>query len=211
MSSATILMLIAGGWGGYFLLHSLLASQAIKGRFSRQRCYRLSYNVIALVTLLPLIWLHTLYSGQMVIQWQPPWTWLAGLMSLAALACFLWTLRYYDLGEFSGWRTCRDGRKDAAEGRLVISPPHRYVRHPWYSCALVLIWCHDMDLAQLLTATLLSAYLVIGSRLEERRLIGEYGNQYREYIRSVPGLIPLPWKRLSREKADRLMSRMPPD
>ncbi len=211
MSNTTVLILIVGGWGGYFLLHSLMASQALKGKFTGQNCYRLSYNLIALITLLPLIWLHTLYKGPMVIQWLPPWTWLAGFMNLAALACFLWTLRYYDLGEFSGWRACRDGKTDVAERRLVISPPHRYVRHPWYSCALVLIWCRDMDLAQLLTTTLISGYFVIGSRLEEQRLIDEYGKRYEEYIRRVPGLIPQPWKTLNREEAKQLMNRKYPD
>lgn len=211
MENTTTLLLLASAWCAYFVLHSLLASQAVKSHFAGLRCYRLGYNLIALVTLLPVAGLHTLYQGEMVIQWQGPWVWLARFMSLAALACFIWTLRYYDLGEFSGWRPCRDGTEAATHGHLVISPPHRYVRHPWYSCALVLIWCRDMDLAQLLSTTLISAYFVIGSRLEEQRLIGEYGEPYEEYIRRVPGLIPQPWRTLDREKAKQLMNRKIPD
>ncbi len=211
MSNSTLLIMIASGWIGYFLLHSLLASQRVKSHFSGRRCYRLSYNLIALITLLPIAGLHTLYRGEMVILWQEPWLWLARFISLAAVVCFLWTLRYYDLGEFSGWHQCRDGKTTTTGGQMVISPPHRYVRHPWYSCALVLIWCRDMDMAQLTSTILISAYLVIGSRLEERRLVIEYGESYREYLRSVPGLIPLPWRRLSQEKVQQLMNPQHPE
>lgn len=207
MSDTTTLMMLASAWCAYFVLHSLLASQALKRRFAGLRCYRLFYNLIALATLLPIAGLHTLYQGVVVIQWQGPWRWLALLMSLGAVACFLWTLRYYDLGEFSGWHTCRHGVASTAKAQLVISPPHRYVRHPWYSCALVLIWCRDLDLAQIISTALISVYFVIGSRLEERRLIAELGDSYREYIREVPGLIPLPWRGMSRERAEQLMNQ----
>jgi protein-S-isoprenylcysteine O-methyltransferase Ste14 len=207
MNDTTTLMMLASAWSAYFVLHSLLASPALKRRFAGLRCYRLLYNLIALATLLPIAGLHTLYQGEMVIQWQGPWRWLALLMSLGAAACFLWTLRYYDLGEFSGWHKCRHGETSSAKARLVISPPHRYVRHPWYSCALALIWCRDLDLAQLISTALITAYFVIGSRLEEQRLLAEFGDSYREYLREVPGLIPLPWRGMSRERAERLMNQ----
>lgn len=208
MEKSTALILLASAWCAYFVLHSLLASQRVKRHFAGVRCYRLLYNLIAVATLLPVAGLHTLYQGELVIQWQGGWLWLARVMSLTAIACFLWTLRYYDLGEFSGWGECRHGKTGAAEGRLVLSPLHRYVRHPWYSCALVLIWCRDMDLAQLISTVLISAYFVIGSRLEERRLIAVFGERYREYLREVPGLIPLPWRGMSRERAAQLMNPM---
>jgi len=37
---------------------------------------------------------------------------------------------------------------------------------------------------------LLTAYLILGTLLEEQRLIAELGDQYRVYRRSVPMLIP---------------------
>lgn len=207
MSNATLLTLLACAWTGYFILHSLLASPALKRRFAGLRCYRLIYNLIALITLLPIVALDMLYQGERIIRWSEPWSWLALLLSLAAGACFLWTLRYYDLGEFSGWRLCRGGETAASPKGLVISPPHRYVRHPWYSCALVLIWCRDMNQAQLLTTALVTLYFIIGSRLEEQRLIAEYGERYKAYLREVPGLIPRPWRRLSRRRASEFMNQ----
>lgn len=211
MNDTTALFLLASAWAAYFLLHSLLASRALKQRFAGLRCYRLIYNLIAIASLLPVAGLHSLYQGEVVIEWQGAWAWLARFMSLAAIGCFLWTLRYYDLGEFSGWRHCRNKKAATPTAQLVISPPHRYVRHPWYSCALVLIWCRDLDMAQLLTSIMISSYFVIGSRLEEQRLISEHGEGYREYLKAVPGLIPLPWRSLSRERAAELMNQRQAD
>lgn len=206
MDNSTILTLLASAWIGYFMLHSLLASTALKQRFAGVRCYRLIYNLIALAGLLPVVALYTLYQGEKIVRWSGPWSWLALLLSLAAAACFLWSLRYYDLGEFSGWRRCRSAAGEKSAPRLVISPLHRHVRHPWYGCALVLIWCRDMDLAQLISSVLITLYFVTGSRLEERRLITEHGENYREYRREVPGLLPLPWRSISRERAEALMN-----
>jgi protein-S-isoprenylcysteine O-methyltransferase Ste14 len=40
----------------------------------------------------------------------------------------------------------------------------------------------------------LSAYLVIGTLLEERKLVLEFGDKYREYQRQVSMFIPLKWR-----------------
>jgi methanethiol S-methyltransferase len=42
---------------------------------------------------------------------------------------------------------------------------------------------------------ILSAYLVIGTLLEERKLILEFGDKYRLYQRQVSMFIPLKWLR----------------
>ena len=39
-------------------------------------------------------------------------------------------------------------------------------------------------------------YFIIGSRLEEEKLIRYHGEVYRRYRDRVPGLVPLPWKHL---------------
>ena len=47
-----------------------------------------------------------------------------------------------------------------------------------------------------------NAYLVIGMRLEERKLLARYGDAYRRYRDAVPALIPHPWRRLTRRQAE---------
>lgn len=200
MQDALRLLLLTATWGGYFALHSLLASHAMKAEVARRwprfaRRYRLFYNTVALVTLVPVLALMASTPGPWLWRWHGAWGWLADALALCALAGFVWSARYYDLGEFAGLRrACADG---PATGGLRISPLHRHVRHPWYSLGLVLIWTRDMDAAWLVSALAITAYLVVGSRLEERKLVAEFGEAYRAYQRRVPGLVPRPWRRLT--------------
>ncbi len=123
----------------------------------------------------------------------------------AALAGFFWSLKYYDGSEFIGLRQLREREKRVEDQeRLHLSPLHRYVRHPWYSLGLVLIWSRDMDLPLLISALLITLYFIIGSRLEERKLVAYHGEAYRHYQRRVPGLFPLPWRHLTRQEAEQL-------
>ena len=41
------------------------------------------------------------------------------------------------------------------------------VRHPWYLAVFILIWTHYFNLAEMIINLVLSAYLLIGTLLEE--------------------------------------------
>ena len=88
---------------------------------------------------------------------------------------------------------------------FYISPMHRYVRHPWYSLALVIIWTRDMNAPVLIGAGLISLYFVLGSRLEEVKLIQYHGEVYRRYRACVPALLPSPWRYLDAQAAQALV------
>jgi protein-S-isoprenylcysteine O-methyltransferase Ste14 len=61
-----------------------------------------------------------------------------------------------------------------------------------------------MDLAFLVTAVVMTLYFIFGAHLEEQKLIIYHGEKYRRYRELVPGLVPLPWRYLSRAQADGL-------
>ncbi|KAF0193098.1 MAG: hypothetical protein FD165_201 [Gammaproteobacteria bacterium] len=192
----------------YFSLHSVLASLAVKqyvaGRFPRAvPAYRLLYNGVALVLLMPPP-LMLMYStdSPALWQWRGGWAWAADGVAMLAIAGFFWSLRYYNGQEFLGWRQAQDGdtSRDTHE-RLTISPLHRYVRHPWYFLALLLLWTRDMNAAFLVTCLAITGYFIVGSRLEENKLVAIYGDAYHQYMARVPGLIPWPSKRLTRDQA----------
>ncbi|RPH38077.1 MAG: DUF1295 domain-containing protein, partial [Desulfobulbaceae bacterium] len=65
-------------------------------------------------------------------------------------------------------------------------------RHPWYLGSLLLIWSilPGYSAVDLLVSTILSVYLVIGTFLEERKLLAEYGDAYRRYQHQVPMMLP---------------------
>jgi protein-S-isoprenylcysteine O-methyltransferase Ste14 len=198
----TELLAIAAAWLAYGLIHSFLASTGTKAWVARHLpewlpAYRLLYNVLAVVLLLPPLWLTYHHPGEALWSWP---VWISWPAALLAVAGFLWTLRWYDMKAFLGlkqWR-CRDAAE--REG-FILSPLHRYVRHPWYSLGLLFIWTRDLNAAWLTTAAVVTLYLALGSRLEEDKLIALYGDAYRRYRARVPGLIPMPGRHLGRDEA----------
>ncbi len=148
-----------------------------------------------------------MYSHQSEPLWQ--WTntgkWIANGLALIAIIGFWWSLRYYDGREFLGLSQLkRQDRSADHHEALSISPMHRFVRHPWYFFALTIIWTRDMDPAFFMTTVMLTLYFVVGSRLEERKLVHYYGETYRAYQQRVPSLIPIPWRYIDRRSAREL-------
>jgi prephenate dehydrogenase len=64
-----------------------------------------------------------------------------------------------------------------------------------------------MNEMTLLSSVFITLYFVIGSRLEEAKLLDYHGGTYRRYMARVPGLIPLPWKTLTTEEAKALLKQ----
>ncbi|MCP5155202.1 MAG: hypothetical protein H6983_13620 [Ectothiorhodospiraceae bacterium] len=205
MGRRTMALTVLGlAWAAYFALHSVLAADGVKRWLAATSPtlgsrYRLLYNLVAVVTLLPPVWLLHRAAGPTIVAWSGPLGVVADGLALVAVGVFAWSLRFYDGREFAGLGSPTGGARG-----LVISPLHRHVRHPWYACALVLLWTRDMDLARLLVVVLATAYFVIGSRLEERKLLAEHGEAYARYRARVPGLLPIPGRRLGAAEAREL-------
>jgi protein-S-isoprenylcysteine O-methyltransferase Ste14 len=199
-------------WLAYFAVHSLLASLGLKRRVADRYpglmpAYRLVFNAVAVIGLVPVAWLVWRHPGPALWQWTGWQAWVANGLALASIAGFIASTRDYDSGEFLGLRQWRlRTRSVEDQERFHISDFHRYVRHPWYFFSLVLIWTRDMNAATLLSALMISAYFVVGSRFEERKLVVYHGVRYRRYMQRVAGLVPLPGKTLTRREADELTS-----
>lgn len=210
MTAAGGLWALAASWVIYGVIHSLLASNSVKDRLAARcphclRGYRLFYNLLAVGLLAVPLWLTYGLPGEPLWQWPGAWRWLADGLALVALAGFVYSLRFYDGLGFLGLRQLRADQPALAESEsLCISPLHRWVRHPWYSLALVVLWTREMNAPWLVSALVITGYFVVGSRLEERKLLIQYGEAYARYRAAVPGLLPRPWRHLSRSQAAEL-------
>ncbi|MEJ2465774.1 MAG: hypothetical protein P8045_08705 [Candidatus Thiodiazotropha sp.] len=205
------LILLCLLWLAYFGIHSLTASLWLKSRIAARwptlmPSYRLAFNAASALLLLPPLALMWSLGGEPLWRYEGIWDGLRfTLMGLAAVG-FIWSLRYYDGMEFLGLRQLHENLHEIEDQeRLHISPLHRFVRHPWYSLGLVLVWTQEMDEARLLSSLMITGYLLIGSRLEENKLQIYHGERYRRYREQVPGLIPRPDRYLSRSQAARLL------
>jgi len=74
---------------------------------------------------------------------------------------------------------------------FTIKGPYQWVRHPLYLFVLVMIWsCPNLTKDRLLFNILWSGWIFIGTILEERDLVEQFGDAYREYQKKVPMLLP---------------------
>ena len=200
-------------WIGYSVLHSALASLGVKRRVAADwphlmPYYRLMFNILALLLLLPILWLTYHDPEPMLWRWQGIAAWLANGLALAAIFGFWLSLKSYDMQEFLGLRQLQfHVRKVEDQEHFHLSPFHRFVRHPWYFFGLILIWTRDMSVTTLLSSMFITLYFLVGSRLEEKKLLVYHGDTYRRYMARVPGLIPLPWKSLTAEEAEALLEQ----
>ncbi len=182
--------LLAGAWVVWCALHSLLAAPRVSRRVagvmgSLGERYRLFYNIFAAVSILPvLLCAHALDSPSLV-RWGGPWLAIPVLCWILAGWLGLLAARAYDLREFLG--LARQTRKREA---LVTTGVLGVVRHPWYLAALLVLWGRNLDGAALVTSAILTLYLLVGMRLEELKLLDEFGDEYRRYRRLVPALFP---------------------
>ena len=75
--------------------------------------------------------------------------------------------------------------------RFIVRGPYRWVRHPLYFFFLMMIWTPvSISADRWLFNLLWTAWIVVGTRLEERDLVAAFGDAYRRYQREVPMLIP---------------------
>jgi methanethiol S-methyltransferase len=190
---------IVGYAGLYGLLHSLLASDWAKSIGRRafgvgtDRWYRLAFNIVAGVLLLPGSALLLKLPDRVLYEFAPPWNWLALLGQAGAFAGMTYGAWLTDAWHFLGLRQIGGRVETGVGGRLVIAGPYRLVRHPIYTFGLIFMWLAPRMTVNLfaLFATF-TVYMVVGTIFEERRLVREHGEDYREYRRRVPRLFPGP-------------------
>ncbi len=175
-------------WVAFGALHSLLAGDRLRGMFGNFA--RLTYNLVAVATLVAVLAAGVVLLGDRPAFALPPWLNAVLWVSLAAgLALGAVALRSYDLGRFAGLTQIRDPCTEDDES-LRTEGLHRWVRHPLYAAGfLVLIGLAHSPLGAA-TAVWAGLYLLIGTRIEERRLIARYGDAYRRYRERVPAFVP---------------------
>jgi len=197
MTEAIPYLLLAGGWLTYFTLHSLLATPRFKSRAKRllgnyYRYYRLAYNIFAIVTIIPVLLYNVIIStdpmissGQMRDLLQ-----LFGLV-LASYGVIIIRLSFkqFSKRQFFGFPVSEENHIEPLRTDGVL----QYVRHPLYSGTILIavgLWCFSPTVANLITASVWIAYILIGILLEEKKLTKLYGGAYQEYRERVPMLIP---------------------
>lgn len=179
----------------FFLQHSSMVRVSFRhwmGRFINKELHAASYAIVSGLALLVLVsfWQSSPFviaSAHGLLRWLPR---AAFFLSIGG---FAWGVR--SLGGFDafGLRSITRHLRgtDPLVAPFVIRGPYRWVRHPLYFFSLVMIWsCPDLTLDRLQFNAMWTGWIFLGTALEERDLVANLGNSYRDYQRKVPMLIP---------------------
>lgn len=186
----------------YGALHSATASQSCKARAAAlvgERAffglYRLSYSVISVLTLMPVLALMAARPGQTVWDAEGMTTDLlfairvVGIIGLTLALLQIDGLRFVGIKEAIAY--FRGRPLPLPPERLVVRGVYRLVRHPLYLFGLIALWSSPvMTESAIGFAIGVTIYVAVGSILEERRMAGAFGPEYEAYRESVPWLIP---------------------
>ena len=179
-------------WLSYCLIHSILARSYarlwVMGFLNiRKDTYRVIYNVFALVSLAAIL----IYQFRItaIRLFRPGMTLriIAILFLTAGLIIMLICIRKYFL-QLSGLVKEEHNKRVLETGGI-----HQYVRHPLYLGTFIFItglFILFPFLSNLIAVAIIMAYTIIGILFEEKKLIEEFGEHYRQYQQNVPMLLP---------------------
>ncbi len=187
-------------WDGFlsllfFIQHSGMIRTSFRDQLAHimPRHYHPSFYAISsgiVLTAVVLLW----HPSQTVIYKisGAPWL-LVRAISVVAVAGFSWGIQA--LGNFDtfGLDPIRAHLRNRQlhQPHFVVRGPYLWVRHPLYFFTLILIWsCPAVNSDRLLFNVLWTLWVVLGSYLEEKDLVAEFGEKYRHYQRTVPMLVP---------------------
>lgn len=164
----------------------MIGSSAMKG-------YRLGYNLISVISFLPLLVLAVALPDKLLYSIPGPWVAMTLIIQLMAVLALVVGVFQTDLGSFIGLKQVMGGTTDT---NIVTGGLYRYVRHPLYTAGLVFIWLTPvMTLNRLVLYLSLTIYILAGVYFEERKLMREFGVAYEDYRSKTPMLIPVLFKR----------------
>ncbi len=185
------LVLVGFCWLFFGAMHSFFIYLPVRKKVQQflrvdDQTYRLFYALLSIVSFFISALVSLLSDGNWLLQ--PDFiTYTGGLiLMLGALYLMNLSFRNYSLTIFIGLQPEKNPK-------LEFSGMNRYVRHPLYLSTIIFMigfmafWPSDI---MILTGAILIAYTLFGARLEERKLINQFGKDYLDYIKEVPFMLP---------------------
>jgi protein-S-isoprenylcysteine O-methyltransferase Ste14 len=195
-------VLLAILWMGYCAVHSALISTTFtdfvkRTLGDRSRYHRIFFNLFSVASIIPLlIYSRSASSGiEPLFAWGGPLRILKYALIGVAAILILSVGGRYSMSRFLGIEQIRGraGKGMTEGGGLDSSGILGVIRHPWYVAVFIFLWAGDLTPSKIIINGILSGYLVIGTFLEERKLVREFGDRYRKYQAEVSMFIPLKW------------------
>ncbi|AAM05643.1 TPA: isoprenylcysteine carboxylmethyltransferase family protein [Methanosarcina acetivorans] len=179
----------------FAVIHSLTASLPFKRLVMRvagpeaEKLYLPAYSLTAVLTILPLIYQLYKNPGRVLYKISSPWRWL--MVGGQLVAGTLDLVAYLDAPHRFKVSSQLAGSQASEANSLKIRGIYRWVRDPFLLSGLVMIWLTPVMTVNLLIVYILTTiYFYLGSLHWERRLVAQFGDEYREYQKRVHRIIP---------------------
>jgi protein-S-isoprenylcysteine O-methyltransferase Ste14 len=180
----------------FFLQHSGMVRRPVRARLAAAMPLRYQGAVYSVASGIALALVVILWQPSQAVAWtlHGPARGIATSVGLLAAGTFVFSAytlgRSFDPLGLGPIRAHLRGRP-YQPSVFVLRGPYLWVRHPLYSCVVVMFWSNaEMTGDHLLLAALWTIWIWVAAVLEERDLVAEFGDAYRSYQRQVPMLIP---------------------
>ena len=192
-------LLITLMWAGYCLLHSFLISIRFTNLMARllknyYAFYRIFFVSFSIVLLIPLISYTAQLDNEVIITYGLPLNIIRYVLISGSLLMFFWAFFFdYDSLSFFGIRQILNfGKIKKANPSEEIKKNGLLgiIRHPMYLALIIYLWCQTFRMSDIIVNIVLTIYIIIGTKLEEKKLVLEFGDAYIKYQQEVPMLIP---------------------
>jgi protein-S-isoprenylcysteine O-methyltransferase Ste14 len=177
-------IILVGGWILYFVLHSVLASNSVKSKFP-PRLFRMFYVFLSTAGLLGLLFYNgSIHSLKFFVS-DGPVRYVSLMLTTFGVMIAQSSFRQFNFKGFIGFG--EEKKELQTEGVL------KYVRHPIQAGIILIVlgfFFFIPNLPTLISCVCILIYIPIGLYLEEKKLVAVYGDQYIEYRKKVPAIIP---------------------
>ncbi len=192
-------LILVGAWSTVWcIFHSWFVSHRwrdlVQRHFPRYHVFsRIIFVTFSMFSLgLLMLWIRTLPSVPL-FAWTGWWAWIRILGLAEAFFLFWLGIRSYDNRSFLGVTQALN----YLQGIPTREPPFRtggilaVIRHPLYTGTLILlVFCLPYTDINLVWRSVFLAYTLIGTELEERKLLKDMGDTYASYRSEVPRFFP---------------------
>ncbi|MFT4768723.1 MAG: protein-S-isoprenylcysteine O-methyltransferase Ste14 [Glaciecola sp.] len=191
-AAVAINLLLIGLFG---IQHSVMARPAFKQLLTRLVPTHLERSTYVLGTALVIGMIIHFWQGISPMLWRvedPLWRQVITVIyflgwTITLLATFM--LNHFHL--FGLQQSFRPSSPDAGSKEFKTPMFYRFVRHPIQTGVVIgMLATPDMSVGRALLAVGLFVYIGVGLYFEERDLVTEFGDTYRDYRKRVPPLFP---------------------
>lgn len=175
---------LVAGWAIYLTLHSVLASDSIKRKFPSNG-FRKFYILMSLAGLIAIMYYGASIESPKFFVVKGPLKYISFILTAFGVMTIQSAFSQYNFMAFIG---AIDEKKELkTEGIL------QHVRHPVIAGVILIFLAFFFflpNLPTLVSCLCVFVYVPIGIWLEEKKLIATYGDQYIEYKKKVPAIVP---------------------